>query len=183
MIKYIPPIALIIVLMVILPYVRRMDRQRQVNVSVLEMQKDLQIENKTDMRGNEIALIETRINDLIASTGSRVELGRGGNIRYYQQDAGDEFIAEYMVQAVDCFIFDNSIKIECVSESCITITQVGTFSDEKNNVDFSFILLQSQEQGDRIVQYLNQYEQIVSKDTQIDTGAKRGLKRMIDKIM
>lgn len=180
---WIIPLVLLIVLLGLYPQVSEWDAERKVDSAVTSMRSDLDVENKTDGQANEVALIETKINELLANTGGKITLNRSGNIHYSQHEDGEDYEADFYVTAMSYFVSDDSIKGECQGEPCVTLSNKGVFDDEKVQMDYVYILLQSAEQGDKLVQLLQQFEQICDSDTEIDTGIKRKWKRIWDKIV
>jgi hypothetical protein len=55
-------------------------------------------------------------------------------------------------------------------------------SDESRSFDTVLLSVQSAEQGDRLVDYLKQFEQICERDKQMETGAERKFKKFFDKL-
>lgn len=181
--QWLPPLVCLVILLGLYPQVRQWDRERKVEVAQEDMSSDLEVENRTDGTANEVKLLELKINELLSTTSGRILLNRSGNVHYVQTEDGDTYEADFFITAIDYFVFEESIKGECVREPCVTVTEKGVFSDETVQMDVVYILLQSGEQGDKLVQLLQQYEQITARDTKIDTGIKRKFKRLLDGVM
>lgn len=181
--QWLPPLVCLVILLGLYPQVRQWDRERKVEVAQEDMGSDLEVENRTDGTANEVKLLELKINELLSTTSGRISLNRSGIVHYVQTEDGDTYEADFFITAIDYFVFEESVKGECVREPCVTVTEKGVFSDETVQMDVVYILLQSGEQGDKLVQLLQQYEQITAGDTKIDTGMKRKFKRLLDGVM
>ncbi|MDI9867561.1 hypothetical protein QM480_24665 [Flectobacillus sp. DC10W] len=179
--KWLPPIVCLVVLILLYPKVSELDRKRKIEVSAMDLETSLHIENQTDARAGEVSLIEIKCNELLASTGGHIELSRTGNISYYQ-DEDDDVKAQFFITGTNYFVLDDGVKVECKNGDCVSITQQGMISDESRSFDTVLLSVQSAEQGDRLVDYLKQFEQICERDKQMETGAERKFKKFFDKL-
>lgn len=177
------PVITLVLLSAIFPQVRQWDKERKVEVAVSDMKLDHKLENLTDGRADEVGLLETKINDLLNSGGESISLSRTGNIRYTAKVDGDLYVANFFISAVDYSIHNFAITGTCKGKDCVTITKNGTFSDKSIQTGQVSIPLQSNEQGNKLIELLSQYESICSEDTKIQRGWRRKVKRLFDKIV
>lgn len=174
------PIIALVILFAILPQVRQWDKERKVDIAVSDMKLEHTIENLTDARADEVGLLETKINDLLNHETESISLSRTGNILYTAEADGDVYVASFFISAIDYSIHDLSVTGVCRGNDCVTITKKGTFSDKSIQTGQVAISLQSNEQGDRLIEFLRQYESICSEDTKIERGWRRRVKRFLN---
>lgn len=158
-----------------------MDRERKIDSATQDMKTDLSIENNTDARANEVALLQVKINELLQATNAQLTLSRTGNV-IYNQNTDEDFEAHFFITSLNYFVLDNGVKAECKSGDCVSIIKQGFISDETREFDSIVLNVENSEQGDRLIEYLKQYETISNTDATIDKGIKRRGKRLIDKI-
>jgi hypothetical protein len=179
--RVIPPVCCLIVLLLLYPSVRQWDRNYNITSSTLNMKEELAIENQTDLMANQVSLIQERLNELVSHTGARFTLNRTGMIEYSLDEDDDTYTAIFSIGSLNYTVDKNAVDATCKTPSCITLIRM---SDEKNieSEKISFHV-ESAEQGDKLVAYLGQFEELSKEDTKIDTGIKRRLKKWIDKMM
>lgn len=177
------PIIALVILLAMFPQVRQWDKERKVEVAVSDMKLDHKLENLTDGRADEVGLLETKINDLLNYGAESISLSRTGNIRYTAKIDGDLYIASFFSDAVDYSIHNLAITGICKSNDCVTITKDGTFSEKTIQTGQVSIPLQSNEQGNKLIELLNQYQSICSEDTKIQRGLRRKIKKFWDKFL
>jgi VCBS repeat-containing protein len=178
--KWTPPILGLVLLFLIYPKIRNFDRERKITVAVEDMQDDISVENLTDDRANEIYLLQTKINSLLNVTNGTISLNRSGNITYTVSEDNETFEALFFAESLDFYISTNSIAGRCKTKRCVNLTKNGDTEDTHES-DEVYIMLNSAEQGDRMLELLNQYKKISTNDQQIETGLKRRIKRFVDK--
>ena len=175
------PLLLLVILMALLPVVTELDDQHMIGSAQRTMKRGLIIENKTDSKANEIALIQERINELLSPTSGVVELSRTGNIAY-RHATEDDYTAQFFINSINLFVGSNGVKGECLRGDCVTIAQDGLISDEKRQFASIQIPTSNAEQGDRLIEYLRQYQSLSNQDAGIDTGINRKLKKWYDRL-
>lgn len=178
--KWTSPLFALVLLFLLYPKVRNFDRERKITVAVEDMQDDITIENLTDNKANEIQLLQTKINSLLETTNGSITLNRSGNIAYTTNEDNDTFQAVFFVESLDYFVSSNSIAGRCKTKGCVSLIKNGD-TESAHEGEEVYIMLNSAEQGDRMIELLNQYKKISATDQQIETGYKRRIKRFIDK--
>lgn len=181
--RWMPPIIALVILLGFLPQVRQWDKERKVDVAVSDMKLKHELENKTDPGADEVGLLETKINDLLNYGTEKIELSRTGNVRYSAEIDGDKYTATFFISSISYSIHGLAINGICKGENCITLTKDGTFTDKSIQTGQVTIPLQSNEQGNKLIAFLQQYESICEKDTKIKTGWRRKLKKFLDRIV
>lgn len=175
-----PPLISLVFLIVLYPTVRKFDRQHNIESSVLNMGEELAIENKTDLGANQISLVQERINELLDGTQATVSLNRTGMVTYTIEEDGDTYTAHFSVMSLNYVVDKNAVVASCKTFNCITLTSESHDKTiESNKV---LLVVESAEQGDRLIEYLQQFDQLCQSDTNIDTGIKRRLKKWVDKV-
>lgn len=180
--RWTPPLIAIMALFLVYPKVRDFDRERKIRVAVEDMNDNITIENRTDAQANEVNLLQEKINDLLIGTNGKVAINRSGNITYTLLEDGETYTATFFIESLDYFVSSNIITGQCKTKGCVSISKNDDESEQKE-VHEVYITLNSAEQGDRMIQLLNQYKQISAKDQEIDTGLQRRFKRIFDKIL
>jgi hypothetical protein len=181
--RWAPPIVALVVLLGLFPQVRQWDKERKVEVAISDMKIGHELENKTDSGADEVGLLEIKINDLLNYGTEKVELSRSGNIHYTAEIEGTQYDAKFFISAIDYSIHGLSITGVCKGSDCVTITKSGTFSDESIQTGQITIPLQSNEQGNKLIEILQQYEAICNEDTKIERGWKRKIKKLFEGFM
>lgn len=178
--RWTPPLIALAILFFIYPKIRNFDRERKITVAVEDMHDDIVIENSTDGKANEVHLLEVKINELLSGTNGSISFNRSGNVTYTLDEDGDVFQAQFFIESLDYSVSVNSITGRCRTKGCVTLYNVDDVDDKRETQEV-FILLNSSEQGDRLIELLNEYKQISAKDQKIDTGLNRRFKRFADK--
>lgn len=179
--RVLPPLLLLFLLILLYPAVRKFDRQHNITSATLNMKESIAIENQTDLGANQIALIQERLNSLVSHTKASFTLNRSGMVEYSIEDDDDSYTALFTISSLNYTIDKNAVIASCKTPSCITLTRL---SDNKTiESDKLSLLVESAEQGDKVIAYLAQFEQLSQEDTKIDTGIKRRLKKWIDKVL
>jgi hypothetical protein len=178
--KWTPPLLGLVLLFLFYPKIRDFDRERKITVAVEDMQDDISVENLTDDKANEIHLLQTKINSLLNATNGSISLNRSGNINYTVSEESETYEAVFFAESLDFYVSTNSIAGRCKTKGCVNLIKNGDSADTHESEEV-YIILNSAEQGDRMIELLNQYKQISAKDQQIETGFKRRIKRFVDK--
>ncbi len=178
--RWTPPLVAIIILFLLYPKVKDFDRERKITVAVEDMHDDITIENRTDAKANEVHLLQEKINELLDGTKGSITINRSGNIIYTVLEDDETYTATFFVESLDYFVSSSSITGQCKTKGCVSISKEDDGSNQRETQEV-YIMLSSAEQGDRMIQLLNEYKQISAGDQQIDTGLKRRFKRIFDK--
>lgn len=179
--QILPPLISLVFLILLYPTVRKFDRQHNIEGSVLNMREELAIENKTDLGANQISLIQERINELLSGTQATASLSRTGMITYTVEEDDDTYSAHFSVTSLNYVVDKNAVVASCKTLKCISLTRESDEQTiEANKVS---LVVESAEQGDRLIEYLQQFEQLCQTDTNIDTGIKRRLKKWVEKVL
>lgn len=179
--RWTPPLSALILLFLLYPKVRDFDRERKIRVAVEDMNDDITIENRTDAKANEVNLLQEKINELLTGTNGKIVINRSGNVTYTLLEDGETYTATFFIESLDYFVSSTTITGQCKTKGCVSIRKNEDESEQKETQEV-YITLSSAEQGDRMIQFLNQYKQISAKDQEIDTGFERRFKRILDKI-
>ena len=179
--RVLPPLISLVFLIVLYPTVRKFDRQHNIESAVLNMGEELAIENKTDLGANQISLIQERINELLDGTQATISLNRTGMVTYTIEEEEDTYSAHFSVTSLNYIVDKNAVIASCTTPNCISLTRESDEQTiESNKVS---LVVESAEQGDRLIEYLQQFDQLCQNDTNIDTGLKRRLKKWVDKVL
>lgn len=179
--RWATPLLCLVILFLIYPKVRNLDRERKIRVAVSNMQDDVKVENLTDAGANEIQLLQEKMNQLLEGTNGSISINRSGNIVYTVMVDEETYEAVFFVGSVDYYVATNQINGQCKTNGCVNITKDGDSENIRETNEVTIQVL-SAEQADRLILLLREYEGMSTSDQHIDKGLKRRFKRFFDKI-